>query len=179
MRVKASKKWFALGYLLPSLAGVAVFFIVPYVKIIYYAMVDNPVSNNYVGFDNFIKLMSNTAFKTAVCNTISFSVIAVPLAVVLSLLLAMALNSKIPGESKFRTFFLSPMMVPAASIVLIWQAVFDDNGALNGLLGVIGISPIDWMKSDYSHYPLVFMEEPGLQHDSFHVGTGQCAPAAA
>ena len=64
-----------------------------------------------------------------------FSAIAVPLAVVLSLLLAIVLESKLPFRSQFRTFFLSPMMVPVASIVLIWQVLFHYNGAVNDLSG--------------------------------------------
>jgi multiple sugar transport system permease protein len=75
--------------------------------------------------------------------------VAVPLAVVLSLCLALMLESRIPLKSQFRTFFLSPMMVPVASIVLIWQVIFHYNGALNEFLLIFGADKIDWLKSDY------------------------------
>ena len=75
--------------------------------------------------------MGNSAFKIAVKNTVDFSIVAVPLAVVLSLGLALMLEAKIPLKSQFRTFFLSPMMVPVASVVLIWQVLFHNNGVLN------------------------------------------------
>ncbi|MDR0862413.1 MAG: sugar ABC transporter permease [Oscillospiraceae bacterium] len=142
-------------YLLPSLAGVLTFFIVPFAQIIRYSLVDNPISNTYVGFDNFKRLFANAAFQRAASNTIRFSAIAMPLAVVLSLLLAMVLEAKIPGKSKFRTMFLSPMMVPVASIVLIWQVLFDYNGVLNNVFARFGVLPIDWFKSDYSHLIVV------------------------
>lgn len=86
-----------------------------------------------------------------------FSAIAVPLAVVLSLLLAIVLESKLPFRSQFRTFFLSPMMVPVASIVLIWQVLFHYNGAVNDLLGVFGVEKIDWLKSSYSIIVIVIL----------------------
>ena len=144
-------------YLLPSLVGVLTFFIIPFGQIFKYAIVDNPIANNFVGLKNFISVFNNTAFRLAAGNTARFSMIAVPLAVVLGLMLAIMLEAKIPGKSKFRTFFLSPMMVPVASIVLIWQVLFDYNGALNGVLSNFGIAQVDWMKSDYSHIIIIVL----------------------
>ena len=101
-------------YLAPSFLGVMVFFILPFLVVIYYSLVDNPISGNFVFLDNFINIVQNSAFKSAVRNTFVFSAVAVPLAVVLSLLLAIVLEAKLPFRSQFRTFFLSPMMVPVA-----------------------------------------------------------------
>jgi multiple sugar transport system permease protein len=120
-------------------------------------MVDNPINMEFVGISNFLRVMNNGAFKKAVFNTIRFSAIAVPLAVVLSLLLAVVLEWKIPFKSQFRTFFLSPMMVPVASVVLIWQVLFHYNGALNEWLAPFGLEKIDWMKSQYSHVVIVVL----------------------
>ncbi len=142
-------------FLLPSLLGVLVFFIAPLAVVVYYSLVDNPVNGDFVFLDNFIKVWKNAAFKQASANTLMFSFIAVPLAVVLSLMLAMLLEAKIPLKSRFRTFFLSPMMVPVASVVLIWQVVFHYNGALNAWLSAFGIEPVDWMKSRYSQLVIV------------------------
>jgi len=142
---------------LPSLIGVLTFFIIPFGQIFKYAIVDNPIANNFVGLQNFKSVFNNTAFRLAAGNTARFSMIAVPLAVALGLMLAIMLEAKIPGKSKFRTFFLSPMMVPVASIVLIWQVLFDYNGALNGIFSAFGLNPIDWMKSDYSHIIIIVL----------------------
>nr|MCR5754463.1 sugar ABC transporter permease [Acetatifactor sp.] len=125
--------------------------------VIYYAFVDNPIGGNFVFFENFEILLENNAFKKAVINTAHFSAIAVPLAVVLSLVLAIVLESKMPFRTQFRTFFLSPMMVPVASIVLIWQVLFHYNGAVNDLIGVFGISKIDWLKSEHSQEIIVLL----------------------
>ena len=144
-------------YIAPSFLGVLLFFILPFIVIIYYSMVDNPISANFVFLDNYSKVINNAAFRTAVRNTATFSAIAVPLAVVLSLILAIVLEAKIPFRSQFRTFFLSPMMVPGASIVLIWQVLFHYNGAVNDLLAVFGVDKIDWMKSEYSIIVIVIL----------------------
>ncbi len=138
------------AFIAPSFLGVLVFFIAPFLVVIFYSMVDNPVSANFVFLDNFKEIIANAAFKRAVRNTAVFAAVSVPLAVVLSLLLAIVLESKLPFRSQFRTFFLSPLMVPVASIVLIWQVLFHYNGAINDIIGVFGIDKIDWLKSDYA-----------------------------
>lgn len=151
--VKAKKnraEWISWGFILPSLAGVMLFFILPFCVVVYYSVVDNPISHNFVFLQNFIHILQNTAFLQAAKNTLVFSLIVVPLAVILSLGLAVLLEEQIPFKSQFRTFFLSPMMVPVASIVLIWQVMFHYNGAVNHLGGLFGLVPIDWFKSDYS-----------------------------
>lgn len=137
-------------FILPSLIGVAAFFLIPYLVVIYYAFIDNPLTKEFVGFANFVNIIKNKSFKLAAVNTFKFSVIAVPLAVILSLLLAIVLEQKIPGKSRFRTFFLSPMMVPVASIVLIWQVFFHYNGVLNQFMLAWGFDKIDWFKSDHA-----------------------------
>ncbi len=144
-------------YLSPSLAGVLLFFVLPFLVIIYYSMVDNPINNQFVFFDNFVKVFNNAAFKQAASNTFQFSMVAVPLAVILSLLLAMMLESKIPFKSQFRTFFLSPMMVPIASIVLIWQVLFHYNGLVNEIVGIFGVEKIDWLKSAHAQVVIVIL----------------------
>lgn len=141
----------------PSFLGVLLFFILPFLVIIYYSMVDNPISANFVFLDNYSSVIKNAAFQTAIRNTITFSALAVPLAVILSLMLAIVLESRLPFRSQFRTFFLSPMMVPVASIVLIWQVLFHYNGAVNDMLAVFGVDKIDWMKSEYSIIVIVIL----------------------
>ncbi len=155
-RLKKEKRNSML-FLTPSVLGVALFFVIPFLVVIFYSMVDNPISKNFVFLDNFKYVIRNAAFRKAVNNTFSFSVIAVPLAVVLSLLLAVLLESKIPFKSQFRTFFLSPMMVPVASVVLIWQVLFHYNGVVNEITSIFGIQKIDWLKSDYSHVVIVVL----------------------
>lgn len=144
-------------YLAPSLIGVLLFYILPFFVVIFYSVVDNPISRQFVGLENFTKVAKNVAFQTAVKNTATFSAIAVPLAVVLSLILAMVLDLKLPFRSQFRTFFLSPMMVPVASIVLIWQVLFHYNGAVNDVLQAVGIGKIDWMKSQYAQIVVIIL----------------------
>ena len=154
----ARKRKFSSGlFIAPSFLGVLTFFLIPFLVVVFYSVVDNPIHKEFVGLENFKLVIDNTAFRIAVTNTMRFSLIAVPLAVVLSLLLAVVLEAKIPFRSSFRTFFLSPMMVPVASVVLIWQVMFHYNGAINDLLVRVGIDKIDWLKSKQATIVIVVL----------------------
>lgn len=144
-------------YLAPSLIGVGLFFVLPFGVVIYYSMINNPVQHEFVGISNFIRTWGNNAFRLAAHNTLLFSLIAVPLAVVLSLWLAVIMESRIPLKSTFRTFFLSPMMVPIASVILVWQVLFDYNGLVNVFLSQVGIDKVDWLKSNFAPVVIVLL----------------------
>lgn len=144
-------------YLLPSVIGVALFFVLPFLVVIYYSLIDNPISADFVFLDNFISLLRNKAFKMAAANSLKFSFTAVPLAVILSLGVAFLLDKNIPGKSRIRTAFLSPMMVPIASVILIWQVLFHYNGLVNEWLMKFGAERIDWLKSEYAPVVVVVL----------------------
>ena len=147
----------SLCFLSPSLLGVGVFFIIPFGVVVYYSMIDGVGSKNFVGIQNFDKLFHNSAFLMAAKNTLQFSVVAVPLAVVLAIVLALMLEARIPWKSQFRTFFLSPMMVPVASVVLIWQVLFNYNGTINEFLMLFGADRIDWLQSDHCQWVVLIL----------------------
>ena len=133
----------------PSFLGMLMFFVAPFCVVIYYSFIAGALDHSFVGLKNYIAVWNNGAFQIAVKNTAVFSGLSVPLAVVLSLGLALMLEARIPLKSEFRTFFLSPMMVPIASIILIWQVLFHSNGVVNEFLMVFGADKINWLKSDY------------------------------
>lgn len=156
-REKRRERLVSLAFVSPSLLGVLIFFVLPFFVVIYYAFVNNPVLHEFVGFDNFRNLFQNQSFRLAAKNTAIFSLISVPSAVVGSLLLACMLSQRIPLRSQIRTFMLSPLMVPVASIVLIWQVIFSNNGALNDFLAHFGVEKIDWMKSEFNRYVVILL----------------------
>ena len=155
-KVRRERRKTAL-FMLPSLLGVAVFFIIPFFIVIYYSLIDNPISAEFVGLENFIGLINNGSFKIATRNTVQFSLIALPLAIIIPLFLASLLMNKLPGKSVFRTILISPYMVPTASIILIINVIFNYNGALTSLLGGFGVDKIDWLRGEFSRYIVVLL----------------------
>jgi multiple sugar transport system permease protein len=154
---KLNKKAVPVLFLAPSVLGVLVFFVLPFLVVIYFSFINNSISKQFVGLQNYISVFENSAFRTAMGNTMFFSVVAVPLAVVLSMLLALLLDSGIPLKSQLRSCFLTPLMVPTASIVLIWQVLFDYKGVVNAVLVRFGGSQIEWLKSAAGMFVIILL----------------------
>ena len=145
----------SLCFLSPSFLGVFLFFILPFAVVVKYAFTN--AAGEPVQFQNIVNLLKNPIFKMAAKNTLTFSAVAVPLSVVLAIVLALMLECRIPMKSAFRSFFLSPMMVPVASIVLIWQVLFSYNGTVNVLLQALGKAPVDWLNTEYAPWVVVLL----------------------
>jgi multiple sugar transport system permease protein len=98
------------------------------------------VPRPYVGFANYRAVFDNAAVRQAFLNVVIFLVINVPLTVALSLLLATALNAKIPFRSFFRTAFYVPYVTASVAMVGVWLFMFSTGGIVNNLLG--GLAPV-------------------------------------
>lgn len=154
---RRGEKIFSNVCIVPSLAGVLIFFLIPFGIVVYYSLISNPITKEFVQLDNYKDIIHNTAFRKATANTAFFSVIAVPLSVIIPLWLAVLLERNIPGKSVFRTFFLSPLMTPTASVVLVWQVIFHNHGTVNQVVEKFGGTPVDWLSSKYGIYVIILM----------------------
>lgn len=144
-------------FLWPSLAGVLIFFLIPFIGGFFYAVVDNPVSGHFVGLKNFIDLLHNEAFLRAAANTVIFTSISVPLNIVISLILALLIKSAGQPGKTMQVFFILPLVVPVASVAFFWQLVFTDNGLLNNLLNTCGLPAVAWLNTAWSRLVIVIV----------------------
>ncbi len=147
----------AVIFLAPSLIGFAIFYLIPFVMGFFYSFQDGTVDGPFVGFDNYNELYASESFRKAATNTFLFTVISVPFIVVLSLLFAILLNQKLFIRNWLQTAFVLPLVVPVASIVMMWQILFDWNGTVNVWMKSMHIERIDWMKSDWSMGVLIIV----------------------
>lgn len=113
--------------LLPSLIGTAIFFVIPYIRVLYYSLIDNQFRRNFVGLDNYIKTLNNEYFLLALKNSLLLIVICVPVLLVLALAIALVLSFGIKAVRRTRAAFVLPMVIPTASIVIIWRSVFSED----------------------------------------------------
>lgn len=155
--LKKSERITEVTFLAPSIIGVLVFFILPFFVVVYYSVIDNPINRDFVFLENFKEILQNEAFQLASKNTLLFSVVAVPLVVILSLMLAVLLDSKIFYKSQLRASFLCPLMVPTASVVLVWQVMFHRCGTVNQFLEHFGADPVDWLKTPKGMIVVIIM----------------------
>ena len=113
---------------IPALAGFGLFYIYPAVKSMYFSLIDNTNTKNFVFFDNYISVLGNKYFRLALWNTALFSIIGVALLLGVSLAVSFALLKMSGGHSFIKRFFIMPMLLPTAGIIAAWQLFFDNPG---------------------------------------------------
>lgn len=143
-----------LMFLIPSLAGIAVFYIIPYCDIFRRAFFATS-GKEFVGLGNFTDIITNEAFLLAIRNTGRFVVICIPLLLILSFAIALYIYNRLSENTMLKTMFLAPMAIPVAAVVLFWKILFQKQGLLNALLAALDINTIDWMNTGYAFWILV------------------------
>lgn len=149
-------------FLLPSLAGTAVFVLIPFAETVRRSFCD-ALGRRFVGLSNYESVIGNTAFQLAARNTARFLCTCVPLLLLVSLLLALGVQTVARHRDGrdtrrgrvFRTSFLLPMAIPVASIVILWQVLFAQNGLINGWVIALGGQAVDFMGTGAAFWVLV------------------------
>lgn len=142
---------------LPSIIGMLVFFLIPFVICIILSLTDSISSMKFVGIDNYVDIISSRTFRLAVWNTFKFIIVAVPLIMIFSLTIAMLLYQKLAGFEFFRSIFVFPLVLPVPSVILFFQLVFAENGFANDFLSLLGLPVKNWLDSSYSFVVLVIL----------------------
>jgi len=142
---------------LPAIAGMAVFFLIPFAVCVYLSMTESTGSSAFVGLANYRDIFTSAAFRLAAGNTLLFNGIAVPVIMVFSFLIALMLYRKLKGSEFFRAVFIFPLVLPAASVVLFFRTAFSGEGVVNGFLEKLGNAPVDWFGSESNIIVLVIL----------------------
>lgn len=145
----------AFLFLLPGLIGFLLFYIVPFFYSLGYAFVDKPVNGKFAGLQNFISLFANKAYLKGLKNTMIIIGLSVPANMFLSLTVAMMIHKLKKGKEGFALLFLIPLVIPSGSMVLFWKSLFTYEGALNGLLNVINIAPVNWLETGNVRFVMI------------------------
>ena len=124
-------------FLLPALFGTLIFIIIPVLCSfgLSFAKWDllNPIT--FVGLENYKNLFNDKVFYQTLVNTIVFAISTSVFGVIIPLILASVLNSKIRGSEFFKTAYFLPFITPMIVIGIVWGWIFDPNiGLLNKLL---------------------------------------------
>lgn len=142
---------FGLLFISPWLIGFFAFTVYPIFASIYYSFTLYDIINPpiWVGLQNYIFMFTqDPTFPIVVYNTIYFVVIGLPLAIIVSFLLAALLNNKIAGRPLFRTIFFLPSIFPAVAVAMVWLWLYNPNyGLINATIAGMGMQVIPWLSS--------------------------------
>lgn len=150
--MKSSKKDKAWGYvmLLPAIIIFLGFMVYPLIYGFYISLNqwDGFGPMKFIGFQNYVDIFKDKLFITSLTHNLEYAVVTTVGKIVLSLLLASLLNSKIKGITVFRTIYFIPVVISFIAIGLMFQLMLDPNvGLVNGLLMKMGIinAPIQFL----------------------------------
>jgi len=147
------------SFILPNFIGFGFLTLLPVLILFYMAFTNWNVFGkaDWVGAANFQRLLGDGSFHIAFWNTIYYSVLHIPLTIVVSLGLALLLNNKLRGVAFFRTAAFFPYITSIVAIALVWNLLFSpEYGPINEILRGIGIAnPPGWLTSSDWAMPAV------------------------
>ena len=144
-------------FLLPGLAGLMLFYVVPFLGGIWYSLTDGTYRNAFVGLQNYVNIWQNGMFLLGLKNTMLLSLICAPTVWVLSFVIAALLNRLRPNGAFFRNSILLPYLMPSSAMLLIWLLLFDYGGVINRLLTYLGLERVIWLEGAELRVPIILL----------------------
>ncbi len=131
-------------FVLPALIGTMIFIVIPVFFSFYLSFChwDLLTKIKFVGFENYITLLTSPSFGLIIKNTFVFALSTAIIAIIIPLILAAVLNNKIRGTKFFKTAYFLPFITPMIVVAIAWEWIFDPN---NGLLNYILKANINWL----------------------------------
>ena len=154
MTISKKLRTWGAAYLLilPSFIFLVAFTFYP---IAYSVVTSLDAASGGIGFGNYSKMLSSTEFQQAIRNNIVYAFFSTVPAVLIGLLLAIVLNTKMKGKGFYRFAVFYPTILPIATASMIWVFLLSQSiGLVNHLLAIMGLpSKIDWVNT--SPYAMV------------------------
>lgn len=148
-------------FVLPSLIGLIMFYIIPFFMSIYYSFVRGIYSSKFVGLKNYIQLFKSDSFLLACGNTVKLILIAIPILLVLTLFMAVIIDYLIKKFYVFTyrilTFFMLSIATPMTAEVLFIKIFFSKYGIINGILVRYKLSNVLWLENDLVFWLMIFL----------------------
>lgn len=150
----------AAPFILPSLAGVVLFLLLPVVVVLLLSFVKwnflQPPS--WAGFGNFATMVKDDHVFHALLVSAYYVLWNIPIQTVIALGLAMLLNRRLPGMGVYRALFVLPYMSTPVAMAVVWGWLFNaQNGMINHLLSLAGITGPNWFGDQATALPVVAM----------------------
>jgi multiple sugar transport system permease protein len=133
---KSQAKW-GLAFVTPTMIGLIVLNFYPIFNTVYQSFFktgDFGMGNIFVGFQNYVTVLTGSEFWSSLLNTFKYALIEVPFSVAFALLLAVFLNRKIAFRGFYRTVFFLPMVAAPAAIAMVWRFLYNQQfGLINNV----------------------------------------------
>ncbi len=156
----------ALWLLAPALLVIGGFFLLPVGAALLLSLTDFDIyavadlhNLRFTGFENYRRLLADPLFWTALRNTFYFAFAGGPLSVLVSLVAALLVDSRLARcKALFRTVFFAPVVTTLVAVAVVWRYLYHPRfGLLNLVLGWVGLPAIDWLGSPRWSMPAIIL----------------------
>lgn len=149
-------------FLLPWFLGLVGLTLGPMIASLYISLTNFSLLSapRWTGLSNYTQLFADPRYLQSLKVTFIYVFLSVPLKLVLALLVAMILNTKVRGRGFYRAaFYLPSLLAGSVAIAVLWREIFSDNGLLNQVLGLFGLKNLpSWISTPhYALYTLVVL----------------------
>lgn len=124
-------------FIAPWIFGFLAFTVIPIAASAYFSFTEYDIANppRWIGFGNYQHLFGDAIFRKSIRVTFTYAVMALPLGLFFSIVLALLLNLKLPALSLWRTLFYLPAVISGVAVALLWQLIFQPTfGLINVFL---------------------------------------------
>jgi sn-glycerol 3-phosphate transport system permease protein len=146
---RRSSSGLALLFLLPALLVFGLFVFWPLVRSVVLSFQGTDIIGRpgaFVGTANYERLLSDPGFVKVLGVTLAFTLLTVVPSILLALVVALMLQSRIRAVRFFRTAFALPFAFSVATASVVFQVLYNPaSGVLNGLLSHVGVGPVHWL----------------------------------
>ena len=150
------KTWHAYILIAPLVAGCLLFTVVPFVLVLRYSfMRGSGFSAQFLGFENYIKVVTNEEFTLAFGNSMRFLAMGLPLIMILSYVIALLMQQQATKHKLLKSVFLFPYIMPVAGTVLLINLLFTEMGIVNDLLIKMGLPIQQWLAGQNAFWVMV------------------------
>jgi multiple sugar transport system permease protein len=148
-KTKNRNLWWGLLFTSPAIVSLLWLTAYPLGASIYYSFTSATMMNSpeWLGLDNYESLLKDPIWWSSLAITFKYIVWAIPLGIIVALILAVLLNLKVRGQSVYRVLFYLPAIVPVVASAVVWLYFFNPQfGAINTVLGWVGVDPPGWLQ---------------------------------
>lgn len=158
----------ASPFLLPSLIGLAIFYLAPMVVSIFISLTDwngldrlfadGFMQEHFIGLDNYKAILTSQEFWKVLKNTLTYIVLYLPLMMAVSLAAASLLSQQRRGVGVFRVLYYIPVLTSWVAASLIWKSILAPQyGAMNNILAFFGIEGPGWLLDEKWAMPAIVL----------------------
>ena len=148
------KRLYGLMLLLPAFLLLSIFTYYPTIATVIDSFFSNKTifkPRKFMGLENYASMLKDDVFLTTLKNTLYFALGTVPITIVLSLILALFVNSKIKGRSIVRLSYFAPTILPMIAVANIWLFFYTPQiGLINKILEFFGYSEVNWLGNPHT-----------------------------